>query len=88
MILNRTILQKWAFVKGSSYRVEILKILAACKMETPTGIAKKAGLRPQNISSYLIQLKDEGIVECVNDEVTKPRFYTLTKVGNEIFKNL
>ena len=37
---------------------------------------------------YLIPLNEKKIVKCINDEVTKPRYYTLTKAGKEIIDNL
>jgi len=86
--MDEKVLKMWAFVKCSPNRISILKALNQDVPKTPTDLSKETGMRPQNVSNYLIPLNEKRIVKCINDEMTKPRYYTLTKTGKEIIDNL
>lgn len=85
--MNDETLKKYAYVMVSSYRV---KTMRALKNETkiPTQIAKDAEIRPNHISKVLRELKEAGVVECINEDQKKGRLYRLTDVGEEIVEKL
>lgn len=71
------------YVKASKHRTIILENLDN-KMKTPTELGKIANIHTTHASKILKQLKDKKLVECLNEEDIKGRFYTTTKLGNEI----
>ena len=71
----------------SSISRRILETLASSKKPlTPKIIAKEGKMSPSNISTRLIILRDGDLVECVNPEDRKWRFYRITRKGLEILK--
>lgn len=71
----------------SSYRVKTVKALKD-DYKTPSSIAKDSGIVINHISNVLKELKDTGVVECINEEARKGRLYRLTPTGEEIADNL
>ena len=57
-------------------------------VKTPTKIAEEAGILPNHISKVLRELKETGMVECINEEARKRRLYRLTAVGEEVVEKL
>ena len=51
-------------------------------------IAEEAGILPNHISKVLRELKETGMVECINEEARKRRLYRLTAVGEEVVEKL
>lgn len=80
-------LKKYAYVNISTYRVKTMKALKD-DVKTPTKIAEEAGILPNHISKVLRELKETGIVECINEEARKSRLYRLTAVGEEVVEKL
>lgn len=80
-------LKVWSYVNISSYRVKAVKSLKN-EVKTPTKIAEDAGIRTNHISKVLRELKESGVVECINEGAKKGRLYRLTDVGDEIVENL
>ena len=80
-------LVKLSYVHISSYREKTVKALKN-QAKIPTKIAKDTGILPNHMSKVLKELKDAGIVECINPEVRKGRLYRLTDKGEEIVDNL
>ncbi len=76
-------LRKYGYIIISSYRVKTIKAL---KDETkiPSQIARDTGIRTNHISKVLRELKDTGVVECINEDQKKGRLYRLTPEGDEI----
>lgn len=72
-----------AYVKCSTYRVRTLLAIDDDYV-TPKDIAMKAGIRPNHISNVLKQLKEKGLVVCINEEVRKGRLYKSTSLGKDI----
>ena len=79
-------LEELSFVKASSYRKKVLKSLGHPK--TPTQIADELKIHRNNISNTLKELKQYGLVECINPEVRKGKLYRLTDKGEKISKNI
>ncbi len=69
-----------SLIKSSVYRAKILKAIGS-EMIMPSEIAKKVGIRLNHVSMFLRELKDEGLVECLNEDTKKGRLYQLTKLG-------
>ena len=51
-------------------------------------IANKSDIRTNHISNVLTQLKNHGLVVCLNEEARKGRLYKLTERGDFVLKNL
>lgn len=75
------------YVISSTYRTKVLKAFDD-NPRFPSELAKNAGIRQNHVSNVLRQLKMKGLVEIVNPEVKKGRYYRLTKLGKEISKEL
>lgn len=73
-----------SYVKISKYRVLTVKTLARMNVMIPTEIAETSGIRVNHISKVLRELKDKGIIECLNEESHKGRLYRLTSLGWDI----
>ena len=54
----------------------------------PSEIANDAEIFQNHISNTLRQLKEHGLVECINPEVKKGRLYRLTDKGEKIVNKL
>jgi len=85
--MDEETLKLFAFIKVSPYRFEILKTLEN-ESKTPTQISKAVGTRVFYVSKILKDLKDKELVECINEEKRKFRFYQLTERGNELLEYL
>ena len=75
------------YIKKSEYRRKVLKTLAN-DTKIPSQIAKDTGIVQNHISNTLRQLKEHGLVECINPEVRKGRLYRLTDEGEEVVTSL
>ena len=81
--MNVDLLILKSYVEISSYRVKVVKAIGN-DVKIPTMIAKDSGIRTNHISKVLGELKDKGIVECLNEEMRKGRLYRLTEKGLKI----
>ena len=77
-----------AYVIMSSYRERALITLHDNKVMTPTYIAENCKVRTNHISKTLGELKENGLVVCINEEAHKGRLYKLTELGEEIYQIL
>ena len=75
-------------VNRSSYRVNVLKDLADGDVKMPRDIAIDCNILPNHISNVLTQLRNFGLLECVNPEYKKGRLYRLSDDGKTILKDL
>lgn len=74
-----------SFLLGSPLCKKILQILKDSKEPlAPLQIAKKTGIARSNVSTKLGQLMKRGLVEPVNPEARKWRFYRITAKGARI----
>lgn len=64
----------------SKNRVKVLKTL---EMEDniPSKISKEIDDNSNHVSKYLKTLKEAGLVECLNEEDERYRFYSITDKG-------
>ena len=75
------------FVKRSKYRTRVMKTLDG-NVKMPSVIAKDTDIYQNHISGTLKQLRDKGLVECINPEVKKGRLYRLTRKGEDMVEKL
>jgi DNA-binding HxlR family transcriptional regulator len=85
--MNDQTLKIYGHVISSPYRAKVLKAFDD-NPRFPSELAKNAGIRQNHVSNVLRQLKMKGLVEIVNPEVKKGRYYRLTELGLEITKEL
>lgn len=75
------------YVKISSHRTETLKCINN-DVKMPSEIAREIKVKTSQVSAALTDLKNQGLVICVNEEVRKGRLYKCTKLGLEIIECL
>lgn len=73
-----------SYVKSSTYRYKVLESLKKHNIATPTTISKDTGILVNHMSNVLRELKQNGYVECINEDTHKGRLYRLTMMGNLI----
>ncbi len=70
-------------VKSSKNKAKIIICLNE-DLKIPSEISKETGIRLNHISNLLADLKDTGIVKCLNEKDKKGRLYTLTDIGEKV----
>ncbi len=85
--MDDNVIAEVAFVISSHYRADVLLALDNA-IETPTSISKKTNIEPKYVSRALGELKNRGVVECINEEAYRTRLYRLTDLGEEVLANL
>ena len=73
-----------AYVIVSEYRERALIVLNDNNVMMPKYIAEKCMVRSNHISKTLKELKNHGLVVCINEEARKGRLYQITPLGQEI----
>lgn len=87
MELSDELLTEVAFVQISKYRSRVLKSLDG-QVKIPSQIGRDAEIIQNHVSGTLKQLKEHGLVECINPEVKKGRLYRQTDRGKTVSENL
>ena len=85
--MDDELLRKYAYVISSTYRVRVIEGLDG-EVLIPSKISKKIDLESKFVSKALRELKDKGLVECVNEEYRKGRLYRLTSEGEGVIELL
>ena len=85
--MNDETLKIYGYIISSSYRTNVMKAFDD-KPRFPSELAKKAGIKQNHVSNVLKELKSKGLVDIINPEVRKGRYYVLTDLGKELVKNL
>ena len=85
--LSDELLSEVSYVQISSYREKVMKSLED-EVLIPTQISKVSGIRTNQISKILAELKDHELVECINPEAHKGRLYRQTSKGVVVSRNL
>ena len=81
------ILKSLGYVMASSYRLSVIRYIGK-GVKIPSDIAKKIGVRTNHISNVLADLKDNGLVICLNEDAHKGRLYKNTELSLEILNYL
>ena len=76
----------FSFVYRGKHRKAILKLLD--KPKTPTKLKEETKLHFNIVSRTLIELENKGFVECLNPNQRQARFYSITKKGEGVLKEL
>lgn len=71
------------YVIISKYRERVVEYLK-WNYGMPTEIAFNTGIRQNHISKVLSELREVGILECINPEKRKGRIYQLTELGHQV----
>lgn len=85
--MNEELLILKTYVEISSYRAKAMKAIGE-GYKIPTEIARDIDILPNHISKTLKELKDKGLIECINPEMRKGRLYRLTSKGKEVLEIL
>ena len=75
------------YVKRSKHRTMAMKSLME-DIKTPSEITRDTGKALANASAPLMQLRERGLVECINPEAAKGRLYRLTEKGEKVAEKL
>ena len=78
-----TILSK---LKRSNMRIDILKLLIEPK--TPVELAKLLKKHRGGVSRALLDMANDGLVECLNPKDPNYRFYKTTEKGKKILEDI
>lgn len=84
---ERKLFELLGYVKVSINRTKTMKTIGT-DLKMPSEIAREADIRTSQASGSLADLKKQGLVVCVNEEVRKGRLYKCTDIGLEIIKYL
>ena len=87
MEISDELLAEVGFVIRSKNRTKVMKSLQG-EVKIPSMIAVETGIITNHVSNNLKDLKDHGLVECINPEAKKGRLYRLTDNGNKIVDKL
>lgn len=87
MDISDEILIEISYVRTSTYRLRVMKALEG-NLKIPSEIAKETGILTNHMSNTLRQLKEHGLVECVNPQSKKGRLYRLTPKGEELMRHI
>ncbi|WP_286008665.1 transcriptional regulator [Methanobrevibacter woesei] len=77
-------LKEISYVQISTYRTKVMKSLEE-DVKIASVIAKDSMIKTNHIFKSFIRAK---LVECINPEFRKGRFYRLTEKGEEIIDNI
>ncbi len=91
--MNNDISEKelWAIVgylEVSSARKKTIQAIGDEKYKLPSNICKETGLTSSQVSNALRDLKNKGLVICLNESVSKGRLYKCTNLGLKILEKL
>ncbi len=87
IILSIEELLNLSYILSSKRRYKII-IALYNKIYTPSALSEKTNLKIHDLSKILSELRDKGIVECINPNAKKGRLYRLTKTGEKIIELL
>jgi len=85
--MDKKVIMALASLKSSEYRHRIADSIGNETL-MPSEIAEKTGLRLNHVSAFLKELKQIGIVQCLNEENRKGRLYQLTTIGKSALQKI
>ena len=81
------LLNSLGYVMASTYRLSVIQYIGN-GVKIPSDIANKIGVRTNHISNVLSDLKENGLVVCLNENAHKGRLYKNTDLALAILKYL
>lgn len=85
--MNDEEIEVLSFVLASKWRIKLILLLFN-KIYTPSIITNKLDIPIYKVSRLLAELRDHGLVECMNPTSKKGRMYKLTNKGENIVNTL
>lgn len=82
---ENNLLKLASWVKISSYRNRIM-IALGDKLKTPSVLAKDTGIKINHISKFLTELKQNGLIVCINEDAKRGRLYQMTDLGFKVLQ--
>ena len=76
------------YLEVSSARKKTIQSIGDEKYKLPSNICKENGLTSSQVSNALRDLKNKGLVICLNESVSKGRLYKCTDLGLKILEKL
>lgn len=73
-----------SFIERAPRRRKVLSLLCGDDVYTPSELADETEMIRQNVSRVLGELKEKELVNCLNPNATKYRYYEATDKGKEI----
>ena len=83
--MDQKLITAISLVKSSRHRRKIVGTINN-SIVTPSEISKESSIRLNHVSMYLSELKEGGLVECLNESAKKGRLYQLTELGKKVIK--
>ena len=83
--MEQKVLDGISYVKSSKNRYKVINSMSS-KFKMPSEISKETSIRLNHVSALLTELKNEGLVECLNEEKKKGRIYCLTDFGKDVLE--
>lgn len=78
-----------SFLLRSKTRKKILVALSESDEPLrPTDLAENLGIQRHNVSARITDLSDEGLVNLLNPDDNRNRFYKITEKGKEVLESL
>ncbi len=75
------------FVTASKYR-EIIFAELNISARTPKDLTNLTAISQPNVSRTLMELRRDGLIECLNPRSIKTRYYNTTELGKQVFNIL
>lgn len=86
--IDEEYLEELSIIKASKHKRNIMKVLSDQNVKIPSEIGYALNLKTNHISVNLKELKEMGIVKCLNEEKKKGRLYCITNKGIKLLKFL
>lgn len=83
--MDKELINGISLVKSSGNRYKVLNTIGN-DMRSPSEISKRTNIRLNHVSMYLSELKENGLVECLNETAKKGRLYHLTDLGKKVIE--
>ena len=73
--MDKKLIKGISLLKNSKYREKILFSLSDVNYLTPSEIAEKTEIRLNHVSNFLKDLRDNQLLECLNEVEKRERLY-------------
>jgi len=73
-----------SYILGSPMSKKILDCLNKKSPLAPLQIANECNIARSNVSTKLVELRKRKLVDCINPDARKWRFYKITKEGKRV----
>lgn len=86
--IDEEYLEELSIIKASKHKQNIMKVLSDQNVKIPSEIGYALNLKTNHISVNLKELKEMGIIKCLNEEKKKGRLYCISNKGMKLLKFL